>query len=87
MQPHVFSYPHSWTPAGVDTANTGQLPSSEKQSEETQGGCYKGPAAVTSLPNTSPKACASRGALQSLETGSHGDASWEQGFLVKAPEE
>lgn len=66
MQPHVFSYLHSWTPAGVDRANTGQLPSTEEQSGQTQVGCYQGPAAVTSFPNTSPEACARREALRSL---------------------
>lgn len=76
MKPHVFSYLHSWTLASVDTAT-------EEQSGQTQGGCYTGTVAVTSLPTPG----GGKHRIRSLDIGSHGDASWEQGFLIETPEE
>lgn len=55
MRPYAFSYLHNWAPAGVDTANMLLLPFAEEQSGQTQGGCNKGPATVTSLSNKGSK--------------------------------
>lgn len=51
---------HNWAPAGVDTANTLQLPFVEAQSGQTQEAATKGPTTVTSLSNKGPQACARR---------------------------
>lgn len=68
--PYAFSYLHNWAPAGVDTANMLLLPFAEEQSGQTQGGCNKGPATVTSLSNKGLRACARRWeASSSLDMG------------------